>query len=183
MIYKFNLISDEVNDFKLEIQIDSDDTFLKLRNVILDAAGYTKDQMDSFIICDEDWNKETEITLTDMGSDSDEDVWLMDKTRISELVEDEGQRLMFVFDYLTNRAFFMELKEIIYCKDLDEPICTRKIGHAPKQVVNMDDFDAQIDELAKKAASNKSSDEFDDEFYGSDEFNDDEFDPEGFEVE
>ena len=52
MIYRFNLISDEVDDFKLEIQIDSDDTFLSLRNVILDAAGYTKDQMDSFIICD-----------------------------------------------------------------------------------------------------------------------------------
>lgn len=37
MIYRFNLISDEVDDFKLEIQIDSDDTFLSLRNVILDA--------------------------------------------------------------------------------------------------------------------------------------------------
>ena len=62
MIYRFNLISDEVDDFKLEIQIDSDDTFLSLRNVILDAAGYTKDQMDSFIICDEEWNKEKEVT-------------------------------------------------------------------------------------------------------------------------
>ena len=79
MIYRFNLISDEVDDFKLEIQIDSDDTFLSLRNVILDAAGYTKDQMDSFIICDEEWNKEKEVTLTDMGADSDEDIWLMDE--------------------------------------------------------------------------------------------------------
>lgn len=183
MIYKFNLISDEVNDFKLEIQIDSDDTFMKLRNTILDAAGYTKDQMDSFIICDDDWNKKNEVTQTDMGTDSDEDLWLMDKTKISELVEDDGQRLMFVFDYLTNRAFFMELKEIIYCKDLDEPVCTRKIGHAPKQAVNLDDFDAQIDALAKNAATNKGGDEFYDEFYGSDEFNDDEFDPDGFEVE
>ena len=111
MIYRFNLISDEVDDFKLEIQIDSDDTFLSLRNVILDAAGYTKDQMDSFIICDEEWNKEKEVTLTDMGADSDEDIWLMDETKISELIDDEGDRLMFVFDYLTNRAFFMELKD------------------------------------------------------------------------
>ena len=102
MIYRFNLISDEVDDFKLEIQIDSDDTFLSLRNVILDAAGYTKDQMDSFIICDEEWNKEKEVTLTDMGADSDEDIWLMDETKISELIDDEGDRLMFVFDYLTN---------------------------------------------------------------------------------
>ena len=33
MIYRFNLISDEVDDFKLEIQIDSDDTFLSRRIV------------------------------------------------------------------------------------------------------------------------------------------------------
>ena len=97
-----------MDDFKLEIQIDSDDTFLSLRNVILDAAGYTKDQMDSFIICDEEWNKEKEVTLTDMGADSDEDIWLMDETKISELIDDEGDRLMFVFDYLTKRAFIME---------------------------------------------------------------------------
>lgn len=96
--------------------------------MILDAAGYTKDQMDSFIICDEEWNKEKEVTLTDMGADSDEDIWLMDETKISELIDDEGDRLMFVFDYLTNRAFFMELKECIFSKDIDEPICTRKSG-------------------------------------------------------
>ena len=48
MIYKFRLISDEVSNFKLEIQADADDTFLSLRNAILEAVGYTKDQMDSF---------------------------------------------------------------------------------------------------------------------------------------
>ena len=162
MIYRFNLISDEVDDFKLEIQIDSDDTFLSLRNVILDAAGYTKDQMDSFIICDEEWNKEKEVTLTDMGADSDEDIWLMDETKISELIDDEGDRLMFVFDYLTNRAFFMELKECIFSKDIDA-------------------FDAEIDKAAATAA--KNTDDYDADFYGSDEFNEDEFDSEGFEIE
>ena len=82
MIYKFRIISDEVSNFKLEISIDADDTFLSLRNAILDAVGYTKDQMDSFLICDEDWQKEKEVTLADMGSDSDEDIWLMEDTRL-----------------------------------------------------------------------------------------------------
>lgn len=72
--------------------------------------------MDSFIICDEEWNKEKEVTLTDMGADSDEDIWLMDETKISELIDDEGDRLMFVFDYLTNRAFFMEPERMHFLK-------------------------------------------------------------------
>lgn len=176
MIYKFHLISDEVSSFKLEIQIDADDTFLNLRNVILESVGYTKDQMCSFLLCDDDWQKEKEVTLADMGSESDEDVWLMEDTPLSELIEDEGQRLMFVFDYLTNRAFFMEMKELIPSKHLADPLCARKVGVPPKQHVDMDDFDAKMD----KAASSGGLTDMDEDFYGSNEFNEDEFDQEGF---
>ncbi len=154
MIYKFRLISDEVSNFKLEIQIDSDDTFLRLRNAILDAVGYTKDQMCSFILCDEDWQKEKEVTLADMGSDSDEDIWLMADTRLSELIEDEGQRLMFVFDYLTNRAFFMEMKELLPSKHLADPLCSRKEGIPPKQTIDINEFDAKINKAAFCPLSN-----------------------------
>lgn len=175
MIYKFRLISDEVSNFKIEIMIDADDTFLSLRNAILNAVGYTKDQMDSFIICDEDWQKEQEVTLADMGSDSDEDIWLMEETRLSDLIEDEGQRLMFVFDYLTNRAFFMEMKELIPSKNLIDPLCSRKEGLPPKQIIDMDDFDAKINQAAAS-----SFDDMDADFYGSEGFNEDEFDEEGF---
>lgn len=175
MIYKFRLISDEVSNFKIEISIDADDTFLSLRNAILDAVGYTKDQMDSFIICDEEWNKEKEVTLTDMGSDSDEDVWIMEDTQLSELIEDEGQRLMFVFDYLTNRAFFMEMKELVPSKSLIDPLCSRKEGRPPKQSVNIDDFDAKLNKMAATDTYDMDAD-----FYGSDEFNEDEFDETAF---
>ena len=68
MIYKFRIVSDEVDNFKRVIAIDADDTFESLRNAILESVDYTKDQMDSFFICDEDWSKRTEITLADMGS-------------------------------------------------------------------------------------------------------------------
>ena len=113
-----------------------------------------------------------------MGSDSDEDIWLMEDTRLSDLIEDEGQRLMFVFDYLTNRAFFMEMKELIPSKNLIDPLCSRKEGRPPKQNVDLDIFD---DKIAKSAAVSSSVyDDIDEDFYGSDGFNDDEFDQDGF---
>ncbi len=141
MVYKFVIISDEVEDFKRVIKIDSDATFKELNEAILDSVGYTHDQMTSFFICESDWEKLTEITLVDMGKDSDEDIWLMDTTRISDLVEDEGQRLMFVFDYLTDRAFFMELRETIFGEDLDTPVCTKKVGDAPAQMVDFEEIE------------------------------------------
>ena len=131
MIYKFRIVSDEVDNFKREICIDSDASFLELHDAILDSVGFSKDQMTSFFICDDDWEKKTEITLMDMGKDSDEDTWIMASTKLSDLIEDEGQRLVFVFDYMTDRMFFMELKEIEPGKDLETPVCTRKEGNPP----------------------------------------------------
>ena len=126
MIYKFLVGSEESENFKLEIAIDSGDTFLRLRNVILDAVGYDKEQMDSFYLCNNDWQKEKEVTYMDMGSESDEDVWIMEDTPLDELLEDEGQKLKFVFDYMTERYFFMKLKETIPGKACTTPCAPAK---------------------------------------------------------
>lgn len=146
MVYRFKLVSDEVSNFAREIEIDSENTFLQLRNAVLDSVDYSKDELDSFFLCDDDWQKQDEITLEDMGvSSSDQDTWLMEDTPLSELIEDEGQRLIFVFDYITERCFFMELKEIITSRSLRDPICTMKKGKAPKQSVDLDEFDKKVD--------------------------------------
>lgn len=46
------------------------------------------------------------------------------------LIEEDGQKLVFVFDYLTERSFFMEMKESIPGRTLADPICTVKRGKA-----------------------------------------------------
>lgn len=167
MIYKFKLVSDEVSNFAREIEIDSENTFLQFRNVILDSVGYSKDELDSFFICDDDWTPHEEVTLEDMGSDSDQDIWLMDETPLSELIEDEGQKVSFMFDYMTERCFYMELKEIVPGRNLVEPICTLQRGKAPAQ-----DMESVEEKTDAKTAGVK--DDLDIDFYGSDSFNDDE---------
>lgn len=151
MVYRFVLVSDEVDNFSREIEIDSEATFLQLRNAILDSVGYSKDELDSFFLCDDEWQKEEEITLEDMDTSSDKDTWLMEATRLDEMIDDEGQKLLFVFDYITDRCFFMEMKETVPGRSLAEPICTLKKGKAPKQQVDMEEFEKSIDEkLAKE---------------------------------
>lgn len=149
MVYRFKLVSDEVSNFSREIEIDSENTFLQLRNAILESVNYTKDELDSFFLCNDDWEREDEITLEDMGTlSSDQDLWLMESTPLSELIEDEGQKISFVFDYMTERSFFMELKEMIPSRSLIEPICTFKRGKAPEQFIDMNDFDRKVDTKA-----------------------------------
>lgn len=146
MVYRFILVSDEVSAFSREIEIDADSTFLDLRDAILDSVNYTKDELDSFYICTDGWQKGTEVTLEDMGNTaSDEDLWLMEDTELTQLVDEVGQRLIFVFDYMTERAFFLELKEIIPNRHLKEPVCTLRKGNAPAQIVDLDEFEKKID--------------------------------------
>ena len=51
----------------------------------------------SFFICDDDWEKEKEVTLEEMDDNPEMDSWIMKETTISELVEDEKQKLLYVF--------------------------------------------------------------------------------------
>lgn len=177
MIFNFRIVSDEVDNFKREIKIDAEATFLDLKNAICDAVGYDKNQMCSFFLCDRNWEKEKEITLEDMGSDSDQDVWLMEDSVLSDFIDDEGQKMLFTFDYLTDRNFFIEMRELITGKNLKDPVCTLSLGSAPSQVVDLDEFDAKIDAKVAKAAD---IEDLDADFYGSAEFNPDEFDAAGF---
>lgn len=173
MVYKFRLLSDEVEDFRRDIEIDSDATFLELHKAILESAGYPDDQMTSFFICNEQWIKEVEITREDMGGMSEEDNYTMDDTVIGDLVEEEKQKLMYVFDPLGDRVFYMELSKVEFHKNLDKAVCTRSVGEAPAQTLD-------FDELMNKNPIVTNDDEFNEDFYGSDEYNDDDIDPDGF---
>ncbi|MDR0895397.1 MAG: plasmid pRiA4b ORF-3 family protein [Prevotellaceae bacterium] len=171
MIYKFTLISDEVDNFVREIQINPEATFFDFHETILKSVGYTDDQMTSFFICDDDWEKEKEVTLEEMDTNPEMDSWVMRDTLISELVEDEKQKLLYVFDYMTERCFFIELTEIITGKEMAGARCTRKEGTPPKQTVDFEEL----------AAASGSLD-LDENFYGDQDFDLDDFDLDGFDL-
>ena len=170
MIYRFTIISDEVDDFVREIQIDPEATFFDLHEAILKAANYTNDQMTSFFICDDDWEKEKEITLEEMDNNPEMDSWIMKET-LNELIEDEKQKLLYVFDYMTERCFFIELSEIITGKEIKGAKCTKKSGEAPKQTVDFEEM-----------AAGGGSLDLDENFYGDQDFDMEDFDAEGFDV-
>jgi hypothetical protein len=163
------LVSDEVDDFRRDITIDSETTFFELHEAILDAVGYGKDQITSFFICDDDWTKHTEITLIDMDSSSEEDVYVMENCRLSELLDEERQKLIYVFEPLTERCFFMELREIIPGKNQKKPQVVKSAGQPPKQVSQIDELDLSVP-VATVARGFDEEEGYYDE-YGDDDYN------------
>lgn len=170
MVFRFLILSDEVADFKREIQIDSDGTFFDLHQAIIKSVGYKEGEISSFFICSDDWEKEQEITLVEMNTSSEEDSFIMEDSVLNDFLEDERQKLMYVFDYMTERAFFMELREIITGKNLDAPICSRSEGDAPAQFIEFDAIDLTTASIIDTGEN----------FYGDEGYDIEELDAEGF---
>lgn len=177
MIFNFRLASDEVHNFRREIKIDAQATFFDLKNAICDAVGFRKDELASFFICDNDWKKEKEIAVEDIDSTSDQDVYLMDECVLEDYIDDEGQKLLYTFDYDKDRSFYIEMNELITGKDLRDPVCTLSAGKAPSQWI-----EEEKEEVAEVVPTRKQTtlEDFDDPMYGDDEYSPDEFDEGSF---
>lgn len=174
MIYKLTFTSDEVDNFKLVFEADSEATFLDLHNAILAAAGYPDDQMTSFFTCNEEWEREQEVTLIEMGGSYEYDNMIMNETHLSELLYEPKQRLIYIFDPMFDRNFFGSLTSMKPgTKDGVE--CIEKKGKAPKQLQTDAGFDA-----AQASKANKGEDFMDEDFYGDSQYDADELDMEGF---
>ena len=77
---------------------------------------------------------------------------------------------MYVFDYMTERAFFMELREIMPGKDIKDAVCTKSIGIAPSQFIDFESVEAITGTI-----------DTGENFYGDEGYDIDELDAEGFE--
>ena len=164
MIYRFLLLSDEADNFKREIQISSQAAFLEFHQAILASTGFDPNQLYSFFICGDDWSKLTEVTQIEMDTSSEEDCYIMESTNLEELITDEGQKLLYIYDQISERVFFIELREVITGKKLAEPVCTKSVGNPPKQFLDYN-----------MAALDIISD-IDEDFYGDDDYDDEELD-------
>lgn len=140
MIYRFVIISDEVDDFRRDIRISASATFLQLHDAILDAVGYESSQITSFTICDEEWEPTHEVAMIDECRSMEEDVYLMGSTSLDELLTEERQKLLYFFDVVGNRSFFIELREITLGAEIDKPEVVRSKGNPPKQESNIDEL-------------------------------------------
>lgn len=173
MIQKFTLFSQEIEDFVLEFKIDEDATFLQLHELILKACGYNDDKNHSFLICDEEWRVKERIRQQDDEKyNAEEDIFLMRNTYLREFLDEEGQRLAYIYDSEGKRFFLMELTENIFSKTLANPIVSRRHGVAPIQHLYSE----------QETVSNDTKTDIDEDFYGDNGFDESEIDKEGFEI-
>lgn len=174
MQYLIRVKCDEVEGFRRDILIDEDANFLELSNVILKSCNYPDDQMTSFYICDDNWERREQITREDCreASLADMDVLTMGDTKLAEFLDDQGiTRMEYIFDPFCERTF--NLRVISEESGYGDAEVVKSSGDAPKQLADMD---------AATAAILGGGDIDLDADFADDMFSDDELDLEGFEI-
>ncbi|CAM3360183.1 Cytosolic protein [Flavobacterium longum] len=108
MIYKFRVILDTEEDVFRDIAIASDDSLEDLHNAIVNAFGFDGSELASFYTCDESWNQEDEISLFD-GGDVPGEQKIMSDYALSELLNEDQTKIIYVYDFMNMWTFFVEL--------------------------------------------------------------------------
>ncbi|MBR1427156.1 MAG: hypothetical protein IJ609_00215 [Paludibacteraceae bacterium] len=173
MIYKITFSCDESDGFRRVFHADSNATFLDLHHAILESVGYPDDQMTSFFLCNDRWEKEQEVTLVEMDGNFEYDNMVMSDTRLGDLLEEQGQRLIYIFDPMFERCFFGNLREILP-GSMEGVECVEKKGKAPRQLQSEENLEAI---LGKDGKGNLG---LDDDFYGDSQYDAEDLDMEGF---
>ena len=111
MIYKIRVILDAAEDVFRDLEVESENNLEELHNAITQAFGFLGNEMASFFTADENWNQDEEIPLFDIREGEDGSR-LMRDTLLSEVMDEQAPKLLFVYDFLNMWTFFVELADI-----------------------------------------------------------------------
>ncbi|RYM30804.1 hypothetical protein ERX46_17130 [Brumimicrobium glaciale] len=166
---KFRILLDSVKNTEVfrDILINDDFNFEHFYNTILDAFGFSNDQMASFFVSDQDWNKGEEISLMDMSFgqiDEEEAPVEMNSLQLKERISDPKQRFILVHDFLSMWIFLIELHEITD-EEVEHPQLILEVGDIPQEMMdkghkNLENMKFETD----RDPNAEDFDDFDDEF-------------------
>ena len=132
MVYKFVVLSDEDELFVREFEFLDSHTLIDFHNMIQDELEFDKSQMASFYMATDNWEKEEEFTLFDMGTGSS----TMESAVLEDIIFRKNQKLLYVFDFFNDRSLFAEYTgESNEIEGKEYPNCTNSKVVPPKQVV------------------------------------------------
>ncbi|MDL2227520.1 hypothetical protein LJC30_01340 [Odoribacter sp. OttesenSCG-928-L07] len=186
--YKIRICSEENEDFLREIEILGDQNFLDLHDFIVEICDLNGNDLASFYTCDNDWNKQMEISLLDMSIDEkntnkdDDEEYLslpmkvMEDTLIAHIIKSEGQKLLYEYDFLSPVTLFVQCVEIQETESDEYPICLYEEGELEYKGGFIDDISSDyFEDLDDDEDNNSLEDEIFDEFneFTNDNYDDD----------
>jgi hypothetical protein len=169
--FRVLLDSEKKEEIFRDILISDTDNFESLYHAILKSFNFKGDQMASFYVSNDDWDKGHEINLMDMTYDDDSldaPAATMKNAIIKDFLEEPDQKFILVYDFMRMWIFLVELIGF----DRNEPGAPEMLlsmGNAPtedsRKIMDDELFAANGDEnLIDEDEDDLGLDEFDDDY-------------------
>lgn len=132
---KFRVLLDSMESTEVfrDVVIPDSASFEDLYKISIGSFGFKGDQMASFYMSNDEWDKGQEITLEDMSFGDEENTTpVMAKAFVRDFIEAPDQKIILVYDFIKMWIFLLEL--VGYEKGTPEkPIVALAVGDAPKE--------------------------------------------------
>lgn len=152
-VCRFLLLYPGDENFRREFELLGNHTLLDFHKAIQKELEYEPEHMASFYTASATWVKEQEYTLIRMDKDDNHPLLTMEEGVLAEIINSDKKKLLYTFDYFTDRSFFIELKGTTnYIEGREYPSCNRSGGFPPPQ-------STLNDELSQEGRENKDTEE------------------------
>ena len=133
MIYRFRVIldNDTEDDIFRDIEINKKDALVEFHKAIITSFGFSNNEIASFYLSDNQWNQGEEISLF---SFEDQDNKIMSDILINDVINNQNNKLIYVYDFLHMWTFLIELIEVAEgIKGIDYPNIIFSKGEIPEK--------------------------------------------------
>lgn len=170
---KFRVLLDSEKNLEVfrDILISESSNFEELFHAITKAFNFEGNEMASFYISNDNWDKGHEIGLFDMrySDDEAEDLSVMKDTTIANFIEVADQKIILVYDFLRMWIFLLELVERTE-EEVTAPKVTMSVGFAPPEdsrMIQEDAFHGEEDDNEMNEFDEDFEDGYDEEDFSS----------------
>ena len=175
MYHTYRCILDIEEDVIRDIKISDKQSLQDLHSAIVNAFGFSSNEMAAFYRTDDTWEQGEEIPLIDM-SDAGVSNEMKDY-KLSSLFHDTADKMLYVYDFLNLWTFFIELRQI---EETTEDTHTQLIfstGKLPHKAPEKHFESTKTENDFEDELADEFSDEFGEDFGGEldDDYNIDDF--------
>ncbi len=153
-MHKIRVVLDTEEDVIRTILVDHTINLETLHSIIASSFGFNGLEMASFYRTDHEWNQGEEIPLFDMSEVGES--MSMQHYYIKNTLPNAGEKLIYVYDFLSMWTFYVEAIEVSEESIQSLPKTILSVGDIPKE--------APTKEFKAENSNPNLSDEFNDEF-------------------
>ena len=131
---KFRILLDTKKNEEIfhDILIADGEDFETFFQTIIKSFEFKGDQMASFYVSNETWDKGEEISLLDLSEGEESQVQIMKDTKVKDHLLDRDQKFILVYDFLKMWIFLIELIGVQE-ETPDAPQLVLSVGTNPKE--------------------------------------------------